>query len=460
LHLCGRSKDIIILESGKNVYPDELEEFYATSKAIEELGIFGFKTKEKEIVAAVIVPSPEIREKYTLEHAQEIIMNELLRMGRNRPTYKKITDFTVRYTPLPRTSTKKIKKNELAALYSAQKKLPRTSVASSTKLTTQEDLMVQTAEYGKIIDGIRPLIKKKEKELSPRTDLVTECEVDSLGFIDIISAIEEQFGISVPEETLSAIHTIADLYTTATRIYKDIGEDVPHRKLSIRQRIAAGSEITVAPPVNNNIIFNTATHLVTGIAEKLWDVKVFRHAVLTNSKPLLFVSNHQSQIDIIWILGNLPDEVRRRTYTIGKSDLLRNPLLSPILKRCNYIPIAHEKDIVEVLKKCIAVVRNNNHLVIFPEGTVSSDGTLQNFKPGIGLIILETNVTVVPIKILGSHKVWGAGKMARLSRPEIKPTITFGKPTSYLEMIENGLLPRTADEDEITLQIRKIIEGM
>lgn len=460
LYLCGRSKDVIVLESGKNVYPDELEDFYCTSGAIEEVGIFGLQVKEKEIVAAVIVPSAEIRKKYPLEKAQDIIHNELIRMNSNRPTYKKITDSVVSYSPLPRTSTKKIKKHELKTIYNALKKSPHTSLSSSVKLSAVEEKMMTTKEFKTIADCIFTLLKNKPDKLTPKTNLETDCGIDSLKFIEIISSLEECFGISIPEEMLSNIITLADLHALIMQNAKETGDDVTDKRLSFRQRIATAAGIKLDLSDNNGLLLNAGSRLATGLTKMLWNVTVRRHSALPENKPLLFISNHQSYIDVVWILSSLPGQIRKKTYTIGKNELLRTPLLAPVLKRCNFVPIQREGDMVEVMKKCIAVIRNNKNLIIFPEGTRTLDGTIQGFKSGIGLLILETNVTVIPIKIKGSFELWGRDRLPKLFRTKIQPTVTFGAPVTYQELIDKELISPHADEDEITAQIRRIIENL
>ncbi len=117
IYLVGRIKDVIVLDSGKNVYPDELEDFYCSSEIIEEIGVFSAMLKGREIAAALIVPSQEIRKNHTVAEATDFVRNEVLRLGRGLPSYKKITDFAVVYDPLPQTTTKKLKKNELREIY-------------------------------------------------------------------------------------------------------------------------------------------------------------------------------------------------------------------------------------------------------------------------------------------------------------------------------------------------------
>src|SRR5690606_17843564 len=122
LYLSGRKKDMIVLDTGKNVYPDELEDYYGASPLIEELGIFGVKQNGTEIVAATIVPSLEIRKTHSIKQATEIIYNELIRMGKDLPVYRRISDFATVYSPLPRTTTRKLKKQELLKIYNSIKR--------------------------------------------------------------------------------------------------------------------------------------------------------------------------------------------------------------------------------------------------------------------------------------------------------------------------------------------------
>lgn len=212
LYLSGRSKDVIVLESGKNVYPDELEDYYSTSNIIEELGVFGTQIKKHEIIAAVIVPTIKIIKQNSIEKAQEIINKEVLRMGKNRPGYKKITDAMVTFQPLPRTSTKKIKKHELQDIFHKLKESPGTSLNSSEKLTVIEEKIMASQKFKTMAEDIKSLLKNKKLPLTPKTSFEIDLSIDSLKFLDIICAVEETFDISIPENSLTNITTLGDLY--------------------------------------------------------------------------------------------------------------------------------------------------------------------------------------------------------------------------------------------------------
>lgn len=101
LHIRGRKKNVIVLDSGKNVYPEELEGYYLQSDWIQELAIFGKRINGKETVYAVILSKKE-------EATYADIKAEIKRMNVGLPTYKAIGQFAVAKQPLPRTTTQKI----------------------------------------------------------------------------------------------------------------------------------------------------------------------------------------------------------------------------------------------------------------------------------------------------------------------------------------------------------------
>ena len=57
IHITGRVKNVIVLDSGKNVYPEELELYFRKSPLVSEIAVFGRKIDGRETVYAVIVPA-------------------------------------------------------------------------------------------------------------------------------------------------------------------------------------------------------------------------------------------------------------------------------------------------------------------------------------------------------------------------------------------------------------------
>jgi long-chain acyl-CoA synthetase len=462
LTLAGRSKDLIVLDSGKNVYPDELEDFYAVSEQIEEIGIFGARVKGQEIVAALIVPSQEIRKHHSIEKATEIIRNELIRLGANRPSYKKITDFAIVYQPLPRTTTRKLRKHELLELFYQLQKQPALAISTRTRLSVVEEALMRSERFQRLVACIRRIGKKvKDDRLTPQANLELDLDIDSLQKLDLFCALEEEFCITIPEEDLVRTETLGDVHGLISQMLEQSGSDGGPCEGSIRQRISSGAQRTLELHENRSGLFHTAPPALLGMSRGIWKTTIIGAENIPADRPLILAANHESMLDIVWLLGALPWEIRKRTFTIGKVELVRNPFGRVLLSRCNLIPVERSGDVVEALKASIAVVKSGMNLAIFPEGTRSRDGRMGPFKSGIGMLIQETNATILPTRLRGTFEIWSKGSVPRFFvRPPKEPSVRFGEPVTLQKLIDRGKLSAYSSASEIAEQIRKLVSAL
>ncbi len=127
------------------------------------------------------------------------------------------------------------------------------------------------------------------------------------------------------------------------------------------------------------------------------------------SGPLIFMSNHQSGFDIPTLLAVLP----RETCWIAKKELFDIPVFGTAIRRGGYIPLdrrdAHRA--LKSLETAVSAIRSGKRLLIFPEGTRSTDFRLLPFKRGGFKLALQAGVPVVPVTINGSGRVNPAGTL-------------------------------------------------
>lgn len=121
LHITGRKKSIIVTQTGKNIYPEELEEILIKSEWIKEVLVvprIDPKTKKEE-VCALVYPAYEHFEQYSIaknitlkeDDVRVILKDEIKRINENLPIYKRITQFEIREEEFPKTTTQKIKRH-------------------------------------------------------------------------------------------------------------------------------------------------------------------------------------------------------------------------------------------------------------------------------------------------------------------------------------------------------------
>lgn len=136
--------------------------------------------------------------------------------------------------------------------------------------------------------------------------------------------------------------------------------------------------------------------------------------------PVLLVANHASNLDPPLLAAASP----RLTHFLAKQEVFSIPFIGWFSRRIGHAhPINRERMDRTALRTCAEVLKNEEALAIFPEGTRTSDGKLQPAKPGVALIASAAAATIVPVYIDGSYEALGRGKS--FPRPH-KIRITFG----------------------------------
>lgn len=160
---------------------------------------------------------------------------------------------------------------------------------------------------------------------------------------------------------------------------------------------------------------------------------------------ILFVSNHQSNMDIPILLASL----NRPTSFIAKLELKKIPIISTWMTRagCLFMDRNDIRQSLKIINQGAEALRNGNAIVIFPEGTRSKDGTIGEFKPGSIKLAMKAKVPIVPVTIIGSSNIMPKGKF------EVRPThveIVVSEPIKLDELVDK-------DSNNITEMVRKII---
>lgn len=117
----------------------------------------------------------------------------------------------------------------------------------------------------------------------------------------------------------------------------------------------------------------------------------------------VFLSSHQSYMDIPAMLGYLPAQLR----IAAKKSLFRIPFMGWHLTRAGHIPIDRSSthNAVASMQRAASYVRGGICAFVFPEGTRSRDGRLHNFKKGGFKLAMQAGVPIIPVTIIGSRQI-------------------------------------------------------
>jgi 1-acyl-sn-glycerol-3-phosphate acyltransferase len=166
----------------------------------------------------------------------------------------------------------------------------------------------------------------------------------------------------------------------------------------------------------------TLCNLVGKVA---FDFKVYGRENLIEDGAAILASNHQSYLDPPCIGMACRNDI----YYLARNTLYQRPLIGPLLKRLNTVPVDRDRGDVSSIKTIIRLLRSGHRVIIFPEGTRSSDGQLQPARAGLGMIIAKTLAPVVPVRVFGSFEA-----LPRVGGLKFRPvSVVVGKPMRFSE---------------------------
>ena len=123
---------------------------------------------------------------------------------------------------------------------------------------------------------------------------------------------------------------------------------------------------------------------------------------IPKDKPFILACNHLSFFDPPAIGCKIP----RNLHYFARDSLFFWPL-GLLISSLNSIPVNRGQLDLGTLRKVLKVLKNGHPILVFPEGTRSEDGELQDPQKGLGLLVAKSSVGVIPARIYGSGEAFG-----------------------------------------------------
>lgn len=169
-------------------------------------------------------------------------------------------------------------------------------------------------------------------------------------------------------------------------------------------------------------------------------------------RPFAMVANHASHLDAVTLLSALPLMRIQKAYPAAAKDYFFTsmPKIAFSAVVMNAMPFDRKENPRDSLALCRELLETPRHvLIIFPEGTRSTDGALAAFKPGIGFLTAATNIAVVPCFLEGAYRAWPKGRF--IPRPR-KLILRIGAPLTFSDL--------TADKDGAKMVASRLREAV
>jgi long-chain acyl-CoA synthetase len=421
LTIVGRKKEIILAANGENVYPDELEELYGDSPLVKELSIVGLPDEGAagELVACLMVPATPEDRAACLEHVKEV--------SAKLPHFKRVKVLQLVDHELPRTTTRKVKRR---LVVEELRRLSRAAAKGHAVATrVDQGAALRSAPRRAKTDGapegwLAELVAQVAQR--PHADLRPDAGLDELGFDSLmlaeLAAALDAAGVDVREEELaSSAGTLGDL----ARLVESRRRRAPAPAAS-RKREENGDLHVPRPLVSLGRRLLTWGQRMT--YERLFDVKVTGRAYLPKTAPFIVAANHASHLDMGLVKHALGDWGELLVALAAKDYFFEDRLKRAYFENfTNLVPMDRHGSLRESLRLAAEVLHQGRLLLIFPEGTRSASGVMEDFKPSIGYLALVNQVDVVPMYLEGTYDALPRGAVLPAERKiaaHIAPLVT------------------------------------
>ncbi len=392
LFIKDRIKNVIVLPSGLKIFPNEIELEIGPSPLFKETCVVKRATPDGEEPIVVVYPDQNLLKGLSLEEKRSKIRQELENYQKKLPPYKKVLDFEIWNEELPKTSTKKVKRKTLETQVNSKSKENNAKVSDNFLLNDQE---------AHIAFLLGKFLNVSNTEIDHQTNLRNDLGIDSIMKIELISDIEKDLNISIPEEIIYTIESFADLIQTINN-YSE--------KTKTEETQAKQEEITKEP---GKITKAICSFLIFGFLKLLFKIELVNGDRIPQTGAFIIVANHSSMLDFPVLSAILPGKVRKVISVPAAYDYFYKKSLGTWFFRAgfNMFPMKRYGNYYDGLKICANKIKEGKPLIVFPEGTRSVSGNLQKFKPGVGLLAFDLNVPLIPMYIKGAYKALHKGSI-------------------------------------------------
>src|SRR4051794_31481351 len=126
--------------------------------------------------------------------------------------------------------------------------------------------------------------------------------------------------------------------------------------------------------------------------------------------PLILAANHASNLDAVVLGSWLIPKLGRRIHWLGKKELFDWPVVGWAAANGGVHPVDRGAADVDAFRLAKRILDEGHVLFVFPEGTRSPDGSLQEAQDGLAVLAIRTGSPIVPLAIAGSNRVWPRGQ--------------------------------------------------
>jgi long-chain acyl-CoA synthetase len=428
LYLRGRKKNMIVSSSGLNVYPEDIEAVLCKLEGIRDCCVFGIETNGDVRIHAVLLMNKGS------EWNQEQLRSIINAANKKLQSHQQIQDFTIwKQDDFPRTNTLKIK---------------RAPIIKKIKKGDSFINDIKADSGNKLLDMLAELSRMNVELIKDNSNLSTDLGLDSIARVELALLLEEEYNIEVDDSEITGQMTVKEL--------KNIVEN-----LRSKTSICRFPRWAVHWPIRLlRAALQTGVLRIPALFSRTTSKGYENLTGITS--PAIFISNHVSHYDTLYILRSLPRRLRKLIIAAGadtlygvRSDCTKkdkwikkmNGYIVTLL--INTIPFYRGTHVKKSFEYISELMDKGWHILLFPEGQLTKTGEQNQFKSGIGLLAQAMQAPVVPIRLDGLFEItnyerWIPQKFGRV-------TVTFGQPVKF---------DKNSDPEEVAVLLEDAVRNL
>jgi long-chain acyl-CoA synthetase len=429
----GRKKDVIVSAAGLNIYPEDLEAALNRQPEVRSSCVVAWEgARGPEPLAVLILRDERASADAVIERA-----------NRGLAEHQRMRRWFVWTEPdFPRTATHKTLKREVAAAVFEKMSARGENTEGEIRADGLNERDIQLKSHSFIVSEAARLSGNEPARTDSSANLATDLKLDSLGRVELLSALEDRYRIEIDEAAFGAATTVDD-------IEKLIRGEVTEEAQSTPYPYPKWSRTAPLGWLRTLLFYALVLPITRGMSRMRVEGRDHLDEL---AGPALFVANHVTLADHALILAALPARLRRRLAIAMEGERLRGWLHPPtgtnlftrlrllaqyaLVTTFFYVfPLPKQGGFRRSFAYAGACLERGESVLVFPEGARAPRGQMRMspFETGIGVLAQELGVPVVPVKLDGLYEL-KRRKQYFAGRGQV--AVVFGEPVSFDSGVE------------------------
>jgi long-chain acyl-CoA synthetase len=442
LYFKGRKKEVIVTSAGVNIYPEDIELAIDRQPEIRASAVMEIEGAHgPEPLAVLLLRDDQADAEAVINRANESLAPQ---QQVRRWIVWSGEDF-------PRTPTQKVRKRVIAEVVS-------TGLAGA--VPAAGSFVVSAAGHSNALaEIVSRIAKEAPARFDPSAKLGTDLKLDSLGRVELLSALEDRYQVEIDEAAFTGLTTLGEveqIVREGKAASPRPGSPTTQRRRGRRGQPAwgAGQEATPQFPYPLwqqrwplSWLRIALLYLIVLPATRImgWPGISGTEHLRGIHGPMVFICNHVTMVDHALVLLAVPGRFRRRMSIAMDGELLREwlhpatetGLFTRLLYLLQYVSVVFFFNVFSMPQKsgfrrsfvfAGEMFDHGYNLLVFPEGQRTKHGGMNAFRPGTGLLVSQLDAPVVPMRIEGLWELKQANR--HFACPGVVSVI-IGEPVSY-----------------------------